>query len=201
VTLLDRLVPAFAALSARDRRALLVGTAVLLPALAGALVVKPYLAALTEVRETLAAQRELLGRERGLLTPAAGASAAESAVLSVARTERLFAGDDELAATANLARYVAGLAEAEGLAVDALETAEGEPAGAGLHVLRVELRATGDIATILEFLAALEAGDRLARVRTLALERRDGLTLSASVVGWASLGPEAPGATGGVDDL
>ncbi len=54
-------------LTPRDRRAILVGLGILLPAVAYVLGVRPYRAALEGVRDRVAAERELLTRELALL--------------------------------------------------------------------------------------------------------------------------------------
>jgi type II secretory pathway component PulM len=184
---------AWAALPARDRRAVVIGAAMLLPALVGAFVVRPYARALGAARAELTAQRDLLARERGLLLapvprPMSTAPATDAA--------SLFRGADELEATAELATYVAELAEEHGLTVGQLETAAGEDAGAGVRALRVELRAAGGVLAVLELLAAFEEGEPLVRVAALSLERAGGadggatLALGASIVGYAALGEE-----------
>ena len=59
-----------AGLNSRDRRAILLGLGILLPAVAYALGVKPYRAALEGVRDRVAAEQELLARELALLEAA-----------------------------------------------------------------------------------------------------------------------------------
>jgi len=165
----------FDQMSSRDRRAVFLGLAVLLPALVYAFGIRPYLAALTDVREQTFQAQGLLARELELLERA-----------------------DELPETARLAREVASgvegrmlqarslvLAEAE--LTDFLEAAayhsrvlleeirggelaRGEEPPSGLSLVRLHLRGESDLEGVLTFLDQLEKSDLLLRVRGLALE-------------------------------
>ena len=95
----------------RERRTIIVGLCIGLPALAYS-ASRPYRAALAEGRAELAMQRELLARELALLEdleryPAAYRTA-DSALSKVA--PRLFEETDDVLATARLSSYVAGQA-------------------------------------------------------------------------------------------
>lgn len=190
MTMLARLRPTLPAIGARDRRALRLGATVLLPALAFALVVRPYARALSTTYDELETQRALLARELGALRDAprdAGRAGEARQALAVA-TQRLFDGADAVAASAELASYVSDQAVENGLEVEESETRAASPD----DLPAMDIRARGDVLAIVDFLRALEDGPRLARVERIAIARDpraageewDGtLTLTATVTG------------------
>lgn len=187
-------------LGSRDRRALTIGAALLLPALLFVLVVQPYLRALSGVRDEVGRQRELLARELGLVAEARlYPEVLDSVEVGIrAESPRLFGGRDPLAATADLADYVGESAALSRILVERSETREPEAAGEELVALRVELQAAGDLQGILTFLRRLERGDRLVRVERVAIEQArayggdpeaERLSLAATIQGY-TLAPE-----------
>lgn len=196
-------------LGSRDRRALTIGAALLLPALLFVLVVQPYLRALSGVRDEVGRQRELLARELGVVAEARlYPQVLDSVEVGIrAESPRLFGGRDPLAATADLADYVGESAALSRILVERSETREPESAGEELVALRVELQAAGDLQGILTFLRRLERGDRLVRVERVAIEQArayggdpeaERLSLAATIQGY-TLAPEggAPPADSG----
>jgi hypothetical protein len=167
---------------------------VLLPALGFALALRPYLTVVAAQSDRLVRERDLLGREAALLAEARSFEAryAEIERATLGQAPRLFAGSDPLAASADLANYVAGRAMAHRVMVQQSETGEPEPQD-GLARLRVELRAVSDLEGIAGLLHALERGPKLARVEQLLLvpvasappASEDALSLTATVVGYA----------------
>lgn len=157
----------------RDRRALLLGAALLLPILLFGLVGRPYLHALSTTRAELQTQRELLARERTLLEEARAYPARMDDAEAGLRLEvpRLFGGTDELTMTAALAEVVAEEARRSRVLVQGIESREAAPVDEGVLALQVELRALGDLEGVLTFLHALEQGEKLIRVERLAIER------------------------------
>jgi hypothetical protein len=161
--------------SPRDRRAVLLGAAVVLPGLAFMFGVKPYRAAMEDARDRLAAEEELLEREMELLG---------SREVLPGEVERLEA--EARSFEAGLVRAASGvLAEAE--LTDFLESAavrnrvlleeirggelgRGEEPPPGLSVVRLHLRGESDMEGILSFLDEIERSDLFLRVRGLALE-------------------------------
>jgi type II secretory pathway component PulM len=164
-----------AALSPRDRRALLLGAIVLAPALLFAFVVRPFAGAIAERRERVAAERDLLMRELRLLADARDFPDAlrggEAELLREA--PRLFAGSDPVVATSALEAFVAEQAYAHRVLIQRSEALAPEPAGVGVVALRTAIRAVGDLDGLLSFLHSLEAGRKLVRVERLSLERVD----------------------------
>lgn len=184
-------------LGARDRRALLLGAAVVLPALFFALGVRPYLRTLSDLHGRTEVQRGLLDRELQLLAGAKRYPQRLDSIEVVMRDEvpRLF-GSDEITATAALAEYVGEHAARSRILVQQSETRTPEAVGGDVLALRVELRALGDLQGIMRFLRGLEAGPKLVRVESLAIERMEqygaagasstgALVLTATVEGYA----------------
>lgn len=198
----------------RDRRALVLGGAVLVPALLFALVVRPLTGSLGEVREQTRMERELLAREMGLLAQAGQYPARLDSARAALRAEapRLFRGVDGLAAASALENYVGEKAEAARVLVRRSESREGGAEGAGLLSLQVDLQGEGDLQALLTFLRALDTGRRMVRVDRLAVERREGagpetapLSFTLTVVGYAmgvasASGDSATAAGGGSDE-
>lgn len=170
-------------LAARDRRAVLAGTWILLPVLIATLVVRPWAIAAYEGRASAARERELLVRERMLLAEAPS-DAARLRLASQTLADdapRLFAGAEAVTASAELARYVTTQAMASGLAVRQADTqtmlaedartdptARAEP---GADVLRVAVRASGDVGAVVRFLRLMEDGPRIVRVERIGVTR------------------------------
>jgi hypothetical protein len=187
-------------LSARDRRALLLGLLVLVPALVFAFGVKPYLARVEAAEAQLLTQRRLLQRELALLTDVRRYPERLEAVERALHAEvpRLFGGSDGVTATAALAGYVDRAARSSRVLVQQSESRGAEVLAPGVLELGVTIRAVGDVEGILTLLHALEEGGKLVRIEGLSIERiqRIGfpgspdeapLSLSATVAGFAVL--------------
>src|SRR3954471_11117240 len=98
----------WATMSAKDRRAIMLGAVILLPALLFIWVVRPYRAALADANDSIELERLALSRElaavRNAQVDPTGQRAADSAVR--AATPRLFEGRDDAIASAQLAAYL-----------------------------------------------------------------------------------------------
>lgn len=159
----------------RDRRAILMGLAVLLPAVVYVLGVKPFRAALEDVRDRAAAERQLLAREMALLSAGpelpgalrrAEAEAAEFEGRMVRAPSRVVAEaelSDSLESTAFRCRVL--LEEIRGG-----ELGRGEEPPPGLSVVRLHLRGESDLQGVLTFLDEIEKSRLFLRVRGMALE-------------------------------
>lgn len=178
-------------LDARDRRALLLGGVTLGPMLLFALVVRPLARALRSSHERLASERQLLVHELSAVraVPAARAMTRRGHALLDTAGAALLDGDDALAADAALATYARDVAEQSGLHLQGAESA-----GSELADVRLEVRADGDLASIVEFLRTLEEGEMLVRVERLGIDRhgpeadattRGRLALTATLRGYA----------------
>lgn len=186
-------------LSARDRRALVLGAWCVVPALLLALVVRPAVSQVNGMRDTLAAERLLLARERAAIADARAAHDGTERERSVA--ERLFSGRDDVIATAALASYVGAVAEAQDVWVQSATTLGAERDAFGVRQLRVSVRAEGDIAGVVRLLDALDRGRYLVRVDDLEiavtpternLDGSEPLVMRATLTGFAA--PWAEGA-------
>jgi type II secretory pathway component PulM len=180
----------------RDRRAVTLGAAVLLPALCFTLVVRPFVHARTALRERLREQHALLARELTLVAAASRLPEQVGDAAHVLRvaSPRLLPGD-AFAATATLLHAVGDAARQHDVFIEAIEGAAPEDAGDGLVAVQINLRGRGDLEGLLRWLTAIESGDRLLRVERLGIARLSGgaagdskdvetLTLGATVRGY-----------------
>ena len=183
-------------ISARDRRAILVGALIVLPALFFVWGVRPFLSSLDDARDLLAAERGALARERAAVLAAERNPELQRLADSLVRavSPRLFAGQDDVIATAELVSHLGVIAEQSDVW---LQTASTRPAligASGVRTLQVELRAESDLRGVLAFLQALERGAKLVRVERLDVSVAPGtftddgvepVSVSATVVGYA----------------
>jgi len=159
-------------LSARDRRALLLGGLILGPALLWALVAAPYLRAVSYASERLIAERELLRREVELLAtadedPAALEVGAER-LLEVAK--RLVGGENPAVANAAHAQYLQTVARDSRVLITRMEPLAAEEAGIGLVALPLRVQGETDLEGLMTLLHSLEAGSKLVSVENLRIQ-------------------------------
>jgi hypothetical protein len=191
----------------RERRTILGGAAILAVGLGWVYGVKPMRAALTDLNDQIAVEREALAREQSAVQEATRSPArkrvADSAM--VAAQSKLFSGANDVAAGAELATYLGDVARrthvwlanasTKPVTSSASRTSTGtaQPASVdGLRPLRVVLRAETDFRGILDFLEALERGGKVVTVESLDIaktlragdEDRETLSISATVVGY-----------------
>jgi hypothetical protein len=161
-------------LSARDRRALQLGLLVLAPALLWMAVIKPYRAALEDLRTRTAVERGLLAREQALL--ALAPSLPDSLVSAAAEANRadlkLVRAANMPLAEAELTKYLEGVAEHSRVLLEEMRGVAAEdsllPAG---RPLRLAVNGESDLQGVLTFLHRIEQGPLLVRVLELSLER------------------------------
>ncbi len=188
-------------LSPRDRRALSLGALVLLPSLFFIWAVKPFLATLSESRDFLSVERAALSRERAAVSAAQRNPGMQQLADSLMRamSPRLFAGRDDVMATAELVSHLGAIAAEHNVWLQNATTRPAEVGDAGVRTLHVALRAESDIEGVLRFLQALEQGEKLLRVERLDISVAAGsfvedgvepVSISASIMGYAI--PEAP---------
>jgi hypothetical protein len=163
-------------LEGRDRRAVLLGGAVLGPALLWVFAVAPYLAAVGEAADRLAAERRMLRGDLELLASASEYPKAFDAGAErlLAAAPRLMSGDDEGAAVAALAGYVRRMAQAGGANLTRVEPAAATDAGGGVRALPVGVTGETDLEGLLTFLQLLETGPKLLHVQELRIEAAAG---------------------------
>ena len=179
----------------RERRTVIFGALILLPALGYIWVVRPYRAALSDTREQLLTERETLARERAAIATARQNPELQHIADSAMRSmrPRLFEGKDDVMASAELAAYVGDVAQGARVWLQDAGTRPAVPAGDGVRTLRVEIRAESDLLGTLMFLQGLERGDKLVRIDRLDIARsvrgdeKDAETLSitATIAGFA----------------
>jgi hypothetical protein len=162
-------------LAPRDRRAILIGLGILLPAAGYVLGWRPFRAALDDARSRVAAEQELLARELALLE----SSESFSEEIRLAREEaevqedRLVQATDGVMAEGELTGFLQGAAFRSRVLLEEIrggELGRGEEPPPGLSVIRLHLRGESDLEGVLTFLDELEKSRLLIRVRGLALE-------------------------------
>ena len=189
-------------MSARDRRAVLLGAIVLLPPLLYIWAVRPYRNALADARDQLRSERELLARERAAIDMARRnphlQRVADSAMHEM--SPRLFAGRDDVMASAELASYLGEVARQTRLFLQDASTRPAGPTTGGVRTLHVELRGESDLLGILLFLQSLERGSKLVRVDRIDVsqsprsedEDMETLAIAATITGFAIEEPPMP---------
>lgn len=183
----------------RDRRALRLGAWILLPALFFVYGVKPYFASLETSRDALAAERLALARERAAVQAAVENPGMQQLADSLVRVmaPRLFAGRDDVIATAELVSHLGEVAREHDVWLQNAITRPSEVGEAGVRTLHVAVRAESDLQGVLRFLRALESGEKLIRVERLDISVTPNIfsetgiepvTVSATITGYAMPG-------------
>lgn len=163
-------------LAARDRRAVLIGLAVLTPAVLWIGAVRPYRAALSDLETRVGAERALLEREEALLAvgpelPARADAAREHAT---GATQRLVRAANAPLAEAEVTAFlqdVALLSRVLLQEVSSVEAPRGAEEESGtIRPLRLALRGESDLEGVLTFLHRIETGPLLLRIAELSIE-------------------------------
>jgi hypothetical protein len=162
-------------LAPRDRRAILLGLAVMVVAAAYVLGVRPYREALGGVRDRVQAERELLTRELALLESASEIpEAIRRAEEAADRAEsRMLQAPSTVLAEGELTGFLESSAYRSRVLLEEIrsgELARGEEPPPGLSLIRLHLRGESDLQGLLTFLGEIEGSRLLLRVRGLALE-------------------------------
>jgi hypothetical protein len=189
-------------MSASDRRALFIGAVILVPSLGYVFAAKPFLAALSDVRQQLSVERDAYARERAAVSAAQRnplmQHVADSAMQATA--PRVFEGRDDVMASAEVATYLGGVARSSHVWLQDASTRPATALDGGVRALHVEIRGESDLRGILGFLRSLETGGKLLRVQRLDISAQPGrsdqpgtenLAISASIVGYAIPDPSA----------
>lgn len=173
-------------LDGRDRRAILLGGGIVVPALLWVFVLAPYLGAVRDASTRLETERLRLRGDLELLASASGYPGAFDAGAErlLAAAPRLMSGDDEGAAVAALAGYVRRMATAGGANLTRVEPAAPRDAGGGVRALPVGVTGETDLEGLLTFLQLLETGSKLLHVEELRMEAAN--TGGAAQAGGAS---------------
>lgn len=158
-------------LRARDRRALLLGLIAVTPFAVYRSAVGPWLTYRTGLRDALAAERDLLARERASIRDTASVPA------QAGRVERLLAetepwlldGSSPVAAASRLTRLVTETAQSVGILVQEVRGRELVSPEPPLTEVSVTVRAIGDLEGLARLLFTMENEARLVRVSDLSL--------------------------------
>lgn len=159
-------------LSHRDRRALLLGATVVVPALLWAAVVEPYTAALREARAAYEAEYALWERETALLAAAGELPArldSATAAASAARS-RLVRAANEALAEEEVIRYLTLVATTNRVLLQearGTDVAVDDGAAGGLRPVRLAVRGESDLRGVMTFLRSVEQSPMLLRVAGL----------------------------------
>jgi hypothetical protein len=190
-------------MSAKDRRAVVVGTSVIVAALILVRGVPMYRGELSDARDRLTTERDALARERAAVTAASRnpqlQHLADSAMRAVA--PRLFEGRDDVMASAEVVTYLSGLTRQSRVLLQDATTRPATTSPAGVRTLHVDIRAESDLQGMLALLQALERGSKLVRIDRLDLSRAprgmnepgmEVLSLTASISAFALPADAAP---------
>ncbi len=175
----DRVGDRIAGLPERDRRALLLGALLLVPALLWVGVVRPYAGAVEEIRDRVVSERALLERERAVLREGPGLPLRlESATRELARWEAGLVRSPNLAlAEAEVTGLLEELARESRVLlqeVRATPAPPGAPPAAGLRPIRLTARGESDFEGVLRLLHGMERDPLLLRVVGLSVDRPSG---------------------------
>jgi hypothetical protein len=192
----------FSTMSASDRRALTLGAIVVVPSLFFVFAVKPYIAALNDVRQQLSVESDAFARERAAVSAAKRnplmQHLADSAMQAM--SPRLFEGRDDVMASAEVATYLGEIARSNHVWLQDASTRPATALDGGVRALHVEIRGESDLRGIMEFTKSLESGNKFIRIQRLDISTQPGrsdqpgtetLALSASIVGYAIPDPAA----------
>jgi hypothetical protein len=190
-------------MSAKDRRAVVVGVSVIVAALLLVRGIPAYRGALTDTRDRLASERDALARERAAVTAASRNPQLQHLADSAMRaaTPRLFEGRDDVMASAELVTYLSGLTRQNRVLLQDAQTRPATASPSGVRTLHVDIRAESDLRGILALLQALERGGKLVRIDRIDISRNprgmsdpgmEVLSLAASLSAFALPGDAAP---------
>jgi hypothetical protein len=171
----------------RDRRAILLGLAVLLPVLLYVAAVRPYRAALADVRDRIAAERALLEREETLVAHAGTLPPTVAALQERAAgaERRLVSAANVPLAEAEVTGFLEELAQLSRVLLQELRGVESRRGGArssarasrdqaenvgALRAIRLSVRGESDLEGVLTFLSRLENSPLLLRIAELSIE-------------------------------
>ena len=191
-------------MNTRDRRALLIGVAIAVPAVLIPCVVKPYLETLSAYHQDMMDAQDRLAREQHAVANLPALPPTRLAALHQLEQEmdRLFQGGNDLSATGDLAQYVGSIAQANGVQLLQTETRQAQSVRPDLKALQLGVRAKGDLDGILHFLHQLESGGKLVRVGDVTVDVEGGvrdtnrlrgveiLSISASIYGYRLTAPQ-----------
>jgi type II secretory pathway component PulM len=172
---MSRIEAMFDRLSDRDRRALLMGVAVIVPVLLWVGAVRPWRNALADVRERIVAERSLLAREQALIANSsdmsdqirAAAGGAERAL------RRLVDAPNVTAAEAEVTDYIESSASKSRVLLEEIRgvvPGRHETRPEGIQPIRLAVRGQSDLNGVANLLRRIEEGTMLLRVNELSIQ-------------------------------
>lgn len=178
MSMLDRVrdIVTLRSLGPRDRRAVLLGVAVLAPALLFFTVVRPYRAAMNDLRDRIASERGLLQREEALVATAdvlpgsvvSMQDRADRAALRLVRAPNVPLAEAELT---GFLQDMASLSRVLLQDMSGVEPRRGEkPPVESVRALRLSVRGESDLEGVLTFLQRIENSPLLLRIAELSIE-------------------------------
>lgn len=182
-------------MNSRDRRALVLGLAILGPALGYIWGVRPLLASFNRTRDQIFEQRQLLAQEKAAVAAAQQnpdlQRVADSAMKAM--SPRLFEGRDDVMASAELVSHINDVAQQSNVLLQSAATRPTDVVN-GIRALRVEIRGESDLRGVLTFLQTVETGGKLLRIDRLDVSRSmaavevegvEPVSVAATIVGYA----------------
>jgi hypothetical protein len=169
---------AVGSMNARDRRAIMLGLAVLVPALLFVAVVRPYRAALSDIRDRTASELALLQREEALLAMAESLPDNVHAMEDRARrtTNRLVRAANVPLAEAEITSMLETIASLSRVllqemgGVDIPRRSSNVDSTSAIRALRLSVRGESDLEGVLTFLQRIESNPLLLRIVELTIE-------------------------------
>lgn len=163
------------ALSERDRRALLLGLAILAPAILWLAVLRPYRAALTDLQDRLVSERGLLEREKAVLAEAGTfPTRLQQARTAINQWDARFVRSPNPAlAEAEVTSVLEEVARDNRVLLQearSMVIPPGTTAPAGLQPMRLSVTGESDFEGVLRFLNGMEQHPLLLRVVGLSVE-------------------------------
>ena len=170
-----RLKDRYAILSRQDRRALVIGAVIVVPLLAWSGLVRPYLWAMEDLRDRLAAEQALLDRERNVLQDAPNLPARlEAAGQEITRLEAgLVTAANPALAEADLTALLELLARQNLVLlheVRAITPPTTETAPEGVIPIFLNVSGESDFEGVLEFFNGVEHHPLLMRIHSMSVE-------------------------------
>jgi hypothetical protein len=161
LTLWRRMKDRYRSLSPRDRRAIVIGAVILIPALTWSLLVQPYRATLEDLQDRLAAEQALWEREQAVVREASSLSdRIETTRLEITRLEmRLVRADNPALAETEITARLERLARTSRVLLKEVRSIPASPrlsAPAGVAPLFLSVSGESDFQGVLDFFRGVE---------------------------------------------
>lgn len=160
-------------LKERERKVLLWGAIIAIPALLYTYGLKPMRASFADKKEQLEFERDALARERAAIAAAKRNPQLQHVADSLMQTtsQRLFSSSDDVMASAELGSYIGEVAGKHHFLLTTATTGAVPKTKSIVRTLSEDIRGESDLQGVLEFLQALEQGPKLVRVSRIDISR------------------------------